>query len=159
MTDQPSIYDLLAKKSLANIQPEDIHTATSRTFADVASIPFWQGVMMLSKAVETSRTFAYCLPIHTTGTVVSAALADGANVSHTPTGTEIWLLQAVSESSCSFALKDSNGNIQQLLVEGATTGTTVLNSPIYLSSSMSLLISNASGSSQTPTFAYYKVSL
>ena len=159
MTDQPSIYDLLAKKSLANIQTEDIHTATSRTFADVASIPFWQGVMMLSKAVETSRTFAYGLPIHTTGTVVSAALADGANVSHTPTGTEIWLLQAVSESSCSFALKDSNGNIQQLLVEGATTGTTVLNSPIYLSSSISLLISNASGSSQTPTFAYYKVSL
>ena len=76
MTDQPSIYDLLAKKSLANIQTEDIHTATSRTFADVASIPFWQGVMMLSTAVETSRTFAYGLPIHTTGTVVSAALAD-----------------------------------------------------------------------------------
>ena len=159
MTDQPSIYDLLAKKSLANIQTEDIHTATARTFADVASIPFWQGVMMLSKAVETSRTFANGLPIHTTGTVVSAALADGANVSHTPTGTEIWLLQAITENSCSFGLKDSAGNIQQLLLEGATTGTTVLSQPIYLTSSLSLIISNASGSSQTPTFAYYKVSL
>jgi len=160
MTDQPSIYDLLAKKSLANIQTEDIHTATARTFADVASIPFWQGVMMLSKAVETSRTFANGLPIHTTGTVVSAALAAGANVSHTPSGTEIWLLQAISENGCNFALKDSaSGNIQPLLVEGATTGTTVLNQPIYLTSSLSLIIDNPSGGSQTPTFAYHKVSL
>jgi len=159
MTDQPSIYDLLAKKSLANIQTEDIHTATSRTFADVASIPFWQGVMMLSKAVETSRTFANGLPIHTTGKVVSATLADGANVSHTPTGTEIWLLQAITENNCSFGLKDSAGNIQMLLVEAAQSGTTALSQPIYLSSSLSLIISNSSGSSQTPTFAYYKVSL
>jgi hypothetical protein len=159
MTDQPSIYDLLAKKSLANIQTEDIHTATSRTFADLASVPFWQGVMMLSKAVETSRTFAAGLPIHTTGKVVSAALADGANVSHTPSGTEIWMLQAITEDSCSFGLKDSAGNVQQLLIDPSTSGTTALNQPIYLSSSLSLLISNASGDSKTPTFAYYKVSL
>ena len=159
MSDQPSIYDLLAKKSLANIQTEDIHTATSRTFADVASIPFWQGVMMLSKAVETSRTFANGLPIHTTGKVVSASLGDGANVTHTPSGTEIWLLQVVNEANCTFALKDSAGNMAVLLQDQSQSGSTVPASPIYLTSSMSLFISNASGSSQTPAFAYHKVSL
>ena len=159
MSDQPSIYDLLAKKSLANIQPEDIHTATARTFADVASIPFWQGVMMLSKAVETSRTFANGLPIHTTGTVVSAALADGANITHTPSGTEIWLLQAITESDCTFALRDSNGNLQMLLNTSSQSGSTALPQPIYITSSMSLFIQNSSGDSKTPTFAYYKVSL
>lgn len=159
MTDQPSIYDLLAKKSLANIQTEDIHTATSRTFADVASIPFWQGVMMLSKAVETSRTFANGLPIHTTGKVVSAALADGANVTHTPSGTEIWLLQAIDEDQCTFALRDSAGVMISLRVDKAQSGTTVLNSPVYLTSSMSLFITNSTGDSKTPVFAYHKVSL
>ena len=159
MTDQPSIYDLLAKKSLANIQTEDIHTATSRTFADVASIPFWQGVMMLSKAVETSRTFANGLPIHTTGKVVSAALADGANITHTPAGTEIWLLQVVDADQCTFALRDSAGSMAALVVDSATSGTTALNSPIYLTSSMSLFITNSTGDSKTPAFAYHKVSL
>ena len=160
MQGQPSIYDLLAKKSLTNITSEQIHEAMARTKADTATFDFWQGVLMLQAAIKSSRTFAHGLPIHTTATVVSAALADGANVSHTPQGTEVWLLQAITENSCSFGLRDTaTGNIQQLLVEGATTGTTVLNQPIYLTSSLSLFISNASGSSQTPTFAYYKVSL
>ena len=159
MSDQPSIYDLLAKKSLANIQTEDIHTATSRTFADVASIPFWQGVMMLSKAVETSRTFANGLPIHTTGKVVSAALADGANITHTPSGTEIWLLQVIDADQCTVALRDSAGQMAALTVDASTSVTTALNSPVYLTSSMSLFITNSTGDSKTPAFAYHKVSL
>ena len=159
MSDQPSIYDLLAKKSLANIQTEDIHTATSRTFADVASIPFWQGVMMLSKAVETSRTFANGLPIHTTGKVVSASLADGANITHTPSGTEIWLLQALEEDQCLFALRDSAGQMVTLTNDASISGTTGLSSPIYLTSTMSLFITNSTGDTKTPSFAYHKVSL
>ena len=91
MESQASIYDLLAKKTLTNIKTTDIHSAQSRTYADTASFDFWQGVMMLSKAVEVSRTFSSGnLPIYNTGAVVSAALAAGANITHTPSGTEIW---------------------------------------------------------------------
>ena len=112
MESQASIYDLLAKKTLTNIKTTDIHSAQSRTYADTASFDFWQGVMMLSKAVEVSRTFSSGnLPIYNTGAVVSAALADGANVTHTPAGTEIWQLQLISYDSCTFALKDADGNV------------------------------------------------
>lgn len=159
MENQASIYDLLAKKTLTNIKTTDIHSAQSRTYADTASFDFWQGVMMLSKAVEVSRTFSSGnLPIYNTGTVVSAALADGANVTHTPAGTEIWQLQLVNYDSCTFALKDADGN---MIVLEANTGTTdsVLKQTIYLTSSMSLFISNGSGSSKTPVFSYFKVSL
>ena len=159
MESQASIYDLLAKKTLTNIKTTDIHSAQSRTYADTASFDFWQGVMMLSKAVEVSRTFSSGnLPIYNTGAVVSAALADGANVTHTPAGTEIWQLQLISYDSCTFALKDADGNVI-VLEAGTGQADTVVKQTIYLSSSMSLFIQNSSGSSKTPAFSYFKVSL
>ena len=159
MESQASIYDLLAKKTLTNIKTTDIHSAQSRTYADTASFDFWQGVMMLSKAVEVSRTFSSGnLPIYNTGAVVSAALADGANVTHTPAGPEIWQLQLIRYDSCTFALKEADGNVI-VLEAGTGQADTVVKQTIYLSSSMSLFIQNSSGSSKTPAFSYFKVSL
>ena len=159
MENQASIYDLLARTTLENIKTTDIHSAQSRTYADTASIDFWHGVMMLSKAVEVGRTFSSGnLPIYNTGKVVSAALADGADITHTPTGTEIWVLQLVSYDSCTFGLKDADGNLI-ILEAGTGQADTVVKQTIYLSSSMSLFIQNTSGSSKTPAFSYFKVSL
>ena len=159
MENQASIYDLLAKNTLTNIKTTDIHSAQSRTYADVASFDFWQGVMMLSKAVEVSRTFSSGnLPIYNTGKCVSAALADGANITHTPTGTEIWKIQAIDADSCTVAVKDAAG-VMVMLNFDASAAITVPPSDIYITSSQSLFISNGTGSSKTPSFAYIKVSL
>tara|TARA_R100001163_G_C5063420_1_gene200724 strand:+ start:308 stop:787 length:480 start_codon:yes stop_codon:yes gene_type:complete len=159
MENQPSIYDLLAKSTLTDIKTTDIHTAQSRTYADIASFDFWQGVMMLSKAVEVSRTFASGnLPIYNTGKNVSAALADGADITHTPAGTEIWKIQAISPDSCTVALRDSAGVMVEIAFDGGAA-ITVPPSDLYITSSQSLFFQNGTGSSKTPSFAYIKVSL
>ena len=159
MENQASIYDLLAKNTLTNIKTTDIHSAQSRTYADTASFDFWQGVIMLSKAVEVSRTFSSGnLPIYNTGKCVSGALADGADITHTPTGTEIWKIQAIDADSCTVAIRDAAGVMVPLSFE-AGVAVTAPPSEIYISSSQSLFIQNGTGSSKTPSFAYIKVSL
>lgn len=156
---EPDIFDYLAKQTVAGTTQSNLHDSVKSTNVDRSNIKAWQDAIMIAKAIEDSRTFARGLPIYDTGTVVSSAIADGANATYSPTGTEIWCVFATTENSCTFALKDTDGNMQMILNETATTGSTVLPQPIYLSASMSLFISNASGSSKTPTFAYYKVSL
>lgn len=154
----PDIFDYLAKQTVAGTSQSNLHNSVKDTNVDRTNVKAWQDAIMIAKAIEDSRTFAHGLPIYNTGTVVSAALADGANITHTPEGTEIWLLQLLSPAQCTVGIKDADGNL--ILLESQTgTNDTVLKQDIYLSASMSLFIQNSSGSSQTPAFSYYKVSL
>ena len=154
----PDIFDYLAKQTVTGTTQENLHDSVKNTNVDRTNVKAWQDAIMIAKAIEDSRTFAHGLPIYDTGTVVSAALADGANVTHTPEGTEIWQLQALDADSCTVAIRDSAGTMVQLNFD-AGAGTTVPPSNIFLTSTQSLFISNPSGSSKTPAFAYIKVSL
>lgn len=154
----PDIFDYLAKQTVTGTTQENLHNSVKDTNVDRTNVRAWQDAIMIAKAIEDSRTFAQGLPIYDTGTVVSAALADGANITHTPAGTEVWKLQALVADSCTVAIRDAAGAMVQLNFD-AGAGTTVPPSSIYLSASQSLFIDNATGSSKTPAFAYIKVSL
>jgi hypothetical protein len=151
---EPSIYDYLSKQTVAELTIANLNSATKLTNLDPVNIEFWQGVITLNRVLQDSRTFPHGLPIPETGTVHIETIADGANVAITPTGTEVWLILNVDLDSCSVGLKDADGNLNPLDLTLARPGT-----PLYLSSSMSLLFANGSGSQQTPSIAYFKVAL
>lgn len=155
----PDIFDYLAKSTVAQTKQSSLNDSVKNTNVDRTNVKAWQDAVMIAKAIEESRTFARGLPIYDTGTVVSASLDDGSNVTHTPSGTEIWLLQALDPQGTTCALRDSDGNMVALVSDSAQSGTTGLPSPIYLTSTMSLFFTNSTGTTKTPAFAYIKVSL
>jgi len=157
---RPDIYELLAAQQASATNQEQLNAAVKSTFIDKSNVEFWAGVITVARALNESRTFANGnLPVHTTGKVESKTLADGADATHAPTGTEIWAVFAITEDSCTFEVIDGNGDSQFLSNAVSITGTNVLPQPVYLSSSMALKVTNNTGGNKTFSFAYYKVSL
>lgn len=154
MSNDPSVYDYLAKQNISELTVENLNEMTKVSAIDPSNIEFWSGVITVSRAMEHSRTFGYGLPIPEMGVVQVETIADGSNATITPPGSELWLILNIDVDSCSFALKDADGNINPLDFTQIRPPT-----PLYLSSTMSLFILNASGSSQTPSIAYFKVAL
>ena len=154
MASNVEIWNLLNKVKLSAVTQSQLNEMTSRVAVDPDAIEFWSGMITVARAIGESRTFAHGLPIYDTGNVLGNEIDDGANETFLPTGTEVWAIQNIDLQGCTAALREvSGGKMSQL------TDTTFQSGTIYLSASVALFFSNASGSPKTPTFAYYKVSL
>lgn len=153
----PSIYDLLAQQDVSDLTVANLNKAAENTAIASRNVEFWSGIITVARALQESRTYAHGLPIPELGAVLGNELADGANETFTPTGTEIWRVQAIDLNGCSGALKDSDGNM--CLLTGPSVENPKNSFPIYLSASLSLFFLNSTGSPATPKFAYHKVSL
>jgi hypothetical protein len=153
---EPSIYDYLAKKNVAELTVEQLNTATKSTNLDPVNIEFWQGIITLHRVLNDSRTFGAGLPIPETGSTATVTIADGANAPIKPSGTEIYRLMNVDFDSCTAALTDGDGNYS--IIDTSTDGWFNM-SPIYLSANLFLTFFNGTGSEQTPTIAFFKVAL
>ena len=151
-----TIYELLTGVKIDEATITQLESATGRTFVDTQSIEFWQGVLTLSHVMKAARTYPHGLPIPETGSTATVTIADGANESIKPTGTEVYRLVNVDFDNCTAALQDADGNFS--IIDTSTDGWFNM-SPIYLSSNLFLTFFNGSGSEQTPTIAYFKVSL
>jgi len=151
-----TIYELLTGVKIDEATITQLDSATGRTFVDTQSIEFWQGVLTLSHVMKAARTYPHGLPIPETGDTATVTIADGANAPIKPAGTEIYRLMNVDFDNCTAALTDGDGNYS--IIDTATDGWFNM-SPIYLSSNLFLTFFNGSGSEQTPTIAYFKVSL
>lgn len=156
MASNVEIWNLLNKVKLSAVTQSQLNEMTARVAVDPDAIEFWSGMITVARAIGESRTFAHGLPIYDTGTVVAQEVQDGQVQSHTPTGTEIWMVQAINLNSTVAGLTDAAGNAI-LLQDSSLPNRNGF--PIYLTSSMSLFFNNGSGSPQTPVFAYIKVSL
>ena len=152
----PSIYDLLAQQEISELTIANLNKAAKNTAIASKNIDFWSGIITVARALEESRTYAHGLVIPESGAVLGNELADGANETFTPTGTEVWRVQAIDLNGCVAALKDADGNMCLL---SASPPNEKNGYPIFLSATMSMFFSNASGSPATPKFAYHKVSL
>ena len=150
------IYNLLNKVEISAVKTTQLNDMTSRVAVDKDAVSFLSSMITVARAIGESRTFAHGLPIYETGTVVGSEIADGANATYTPTGSEVWLVMMVDPVGCAVALRDGSGNMCQI----AAAGSAVANiSPLYLTSTMRIFFSNATGGAVTPNFAYLKVSL
>ena len=157
MASNVEIWNLLNKVKLSAVTQSQLNEMTSRVAVDPDAIEFWSGMITVARAIGESRTFAHGLPIYDTGAVLGNELADGANETFTPTGTEIWRVQAIDLNGCTAAIRDGSGNM--CLLTGPSVENPKNSFPIFLSASMSLFFNNGSGSPATPKFAYQKVSL
>ena len=153
---EPSIYDYLAKLNVSELTVSQLDSATKLTNLDPVNHEFWQGVILLNRVMQDSRTFPHGLPIPATGSTATVTIADGANAPIKPTGTEIYRLMNVDFDNCTAALTDGDGNYS--IIDTSTDGWFNM-SPIYLSANLFLTFFNGSGSEQTPTIAYFKVAL
>ena len=151
---EPSIYDYLAKKNVAELTVEQLNLATKSTNLDPVNIEFWQGIITLHRVLNDSRTFGAGLPIPETGSTATVTIADGANAPIKPAGTEVWLVQGINFDNCTAAFTDGDGNFSIIDTADAPS-----RPAYYLSANLFLTFFNGSGSEQTPTIAYFKVAL
>jgi hypothetical protein len=150
------IYNLLTGVKIEDTTVTQLDTAAGRTFVDVDNVPFWSKIITVARAIKESRTYAEGLPIPELGEMKSLTVGDGASGTIQPSGTEIWLLQGVNTDNCAAFLTDGSGMITLDL--SLASGTTVTG-PIYITNKVYIGFSNASGSEQTPSIAFQKVSL
>jgi hypothetical protein len=149
------IYDLLTGVKIEDTTITELDTATGRTFVDVDNVPFWSKIITVARALKESRTYSGGLPIPETGGMQSVTVADGASETIKPTGSEIWVLQGWNLDNCQAFLTDGSGFITPVLGgDNANIG-----GALYLTSKLYLGFQNGSGSEQTPSIAYHKVSL
>jgi hypothetical protein len=158
MAQPASIYEQLTgvKISDATVSQLDF---TKNTFIDSNSIGWWKGPITISKVMEASRTYAGGnLPIPETSTVGVVAVPNASLGTMKPTGTEIWLVQAIdSDIQVTFSLFD--GTTAVPLQSAATSNPFIPTAPLFLTTNLYLQIANGSGSEATVGMAYHKVSL
>ena len=151
---KPTIYDLLAKLSVSETTITQLNAATKNTAIDPTNVDFWAGIITVSRAIDESRTYGHGLPIPETGTIHMETIANGENATITPTGpSEVWYVQNLDLDGCQAAFKNDDG----ASVITVASANSML--PFYLSAQMGLMLVNGSGSEQTPSITYFKVSL
>ena len=149
-----SIYELLTGVKIEDATVEQLDTATGRTFVDTQSREFWQGILTLNHVMKAARTYPHGLPIPESGDVHIETIANGASATVGPEKTEIWLVENIDLDSCSVGFIDDAGNISPITRDAQAQW-----SRFYLTRTLKLAFSNGSGSEQTPSIAYLKVSL
>jgi len=154
------IYNLLTGVKIDDATVAQLDAATGRTYVDKDTREFWQGVLTLSHVMKAARTYAHGIVIPESGAVHIETIANSANATIKPTGTEVWRVQNLDLDNCTASLKDADGNLSPLTF--AFTGgpyNPAPSFPLFLSASLFLEVENNSGSEQTPSIAYHKVSL
>jgi len=152
-----SIYELLTGVKIEEATVEQLDSATGRTFVDRQSIEFWQGILTLSHVMKAARTYPYGLPIPETGAIEVVTIADSAVGVIKPQGdTEVWRVENIDVDNCNASFFDGT-TASPITADGS--GNLINNPPFYISAKCYLAFSNGSGSEQTPSIAYHKVSL
>jgi hypothetical protein len=151
-----SIYEQLTGVKVDDATVEQLDF-TRNTFIDDASIDYWKGVITISKVLDASRTYPHGLAVPGASEVESATIANGAAGTMKPTGSEIWMVQALdSNHAVTYALFDG---ATQVPIAGATADPYTPSSPLYLTPTLYLIAANGSGETATVNMAYHKVSL
>tara|TARA_Y100001963_G_C6782013_1_gene450485 strand:- start:922 stop:1386 length:465 start_codon:yes stop_codon:yes gene_type:complete len=154
MSNNVTIYDLLSKLKVSDVTTTQLNSAAKNSALTPENVDFWAGIITVARAIEESRTYNG-LPIPESGAMQTVTVADGAAESIKPTGSEVWLIQSVSDDNCTPYLTDGSG-IMPLDYGGATPS---ISGPVYITAELWIGFSNSSGSEQTPGLAYHKVSL
>lgn len=156
MASNVDIYDLLTKVKVDDATITQLNTMTGRTAIDRDAVEFWSGVITVARAIKESRTYGHGLPIPEASEVKQLSVNDGEAGTLQPSNSEVYLVNSINFDNCSVYLTASGGSGPAIQLGGDACNTV---GPIYLTNSLYLNFVNASGSTQTPSVAYHKVSL
>jgi len=161
MPHRPSIYELLATQQAAATTITQLNAATKSSFIDKSNLEFWSGMITVARALGESRTNAHGIVIPETGKVHIETIANGADVTIKPSGTEVWRVENVDADNCTIEFQDADGNLSPILLTAPAGApyTQTWSVPFNISPTLFLKFSNGSGGEQTPSIAYFKVSL
>lgn len=158
-------YDDLSGKKISEVTATQLDSIASKSFVDRASRGNWSDVITISSALLHSRTYAHGLPIPESGAISIQNVADSANATVQPPGTELWYVQSIeavadtTSSNVTVNLFDGTNTCKLKLINTDTNGVTFIpTQPLYLSNSLYLAIANA-GDSISFRVAYLKVGL
>ena len=152
-----SIYEQLTGVKIDDATIEQLDF-TRNTFIDDASIDYWKGIITISKVLDASRTYPHGLAVPGASEVKSATIANGASATMKPTGSEIWMVQAL-DSSADVVYSLFDGSTSVPLIASASADPFLPSSPLFLTPTLYLMIGNGSGGEATVGLAYHKVSL
>ena len=145
-----SIYDLLTGVQIDALEVGQLDTATGRTYIDRDAADFWTPIILLSTVMDKARTYPHGLPIPESGNTATQTIADGADYTAQPTGTEIWRVEALNVDSCTATLRAGAGGIPI---------TAIPPGGLYLTNTVFITFTNGTGSDKNPAIVYSKVSL
>jgi len=152
--DDVSIYDLLATSKVSEVTLKQLLNSSENSFVQGQNIEFWKGPITLARVLESTRTYAHGHPIPEQSAIGTVVVEDSATGTIAPTGSQIWQVQAIDASNCIIGLTDGSAIVPTVdPVTGASTALT----PIYLTATLYLAFTNASGGQQTPKVAYHTV--
>ena len=153
---RPDIYELLAAQQTASTTVTQLNAATKSTYIDKSNLDFWAGMITIARAIQESRTYAHGLPIPETAAVSVITVADGAQEKFGDDlgDTEIVRVENIDLDGCSVGFFDGS-NVNPIT---PLTGN-LCQCPLFVTKNAYLIFSNGTGSSQTPSVAYSKVSL
>jgi hypothetical protein len=150
------VYDLLTGVKLQDTTYAQIEEMTERTYVDRQSLEFWKGVFQVSKALEVAKTAPHGLPLPSHSSVQVATINDGESGQLKPSGTEVWLVQAINLDNCTMVITDGTNSIAYASDSEYISRT---RNPLILTGTLFAGFNNASGSTQTPSLAVHKLSL
>lgn len=153
---RPDIYELLANQQSSSTTVTQLNTATKATYIDKSNVEFWAGMITVGRMMRESRTNTGGLPIPETSGISVMTVDDGTSKEFGDAlgETEIYMIHNIDLDNCSVGYTDGSGINPITPISGGP-----VNLPLYVTNKMYLVFQNSSGSTQTPSVAFSKVSL
>jgi len=158
MPHTPDIYNLLTGFKIDDATITQLDSATKESFVNEDNADFWRGPIFISKVLEAGRTYPHGLPIPDLSAVNSQVVANGASGTLQPTGTEVWLIESISNTGGTILMQLADGSAVSTIKSLAAGADYQPSAPLYITNSLYLALT-ASSDDCTVTVAYHKVSL
>jgi hypothetical protein len=152
---EADLYDYLVTTQIGEVTLPQLDSATKSTYINQSNIEFWRGPITVSKVIEASRTYPHGLPIPDQCAVSTNTIANGAQATVKPSGTEIWRVQSI-HSAADMTVTLYDGTTHAALMSGTSPQ---VFSNLFITPTLYLAITNGSGDAAVCNISYCKVGL
>jgi hypothetical protein len=163
-----TIYDLLTGVKIDDATVSQLDDATGRTFVDVQTVDFWQGILTLSHVLKGARTYPHGMAIPEASTIASVTVNPEDSQDLQPTGSEVWQvigLQVQAQAGTpSVEVRLSDGSTTCIMHTANSSTTTSsffpFEAPFNITNSLYIQAYNGDATNAVQVnLAYHKVSL
>lgn len=156
MPSDPDLYDYLANVQISGVTVTQLNSATKSTFANRSNLEFWKGPITIARLLESNRTYSHGLAIPELGAVAANSIDSMQSADVRPTGSEIWMIEAVStDNDISISLNDGSNTAT---LQG-TSSTPFVPANLFITNSLYLTLGNGGPGTAETSVAYHKVGL
>ena len=152
------VYDYLAKESVSDLTITHLDASTSSSAVDRTNVTYWGGPITLSRVIEASRTYPHGFPIPEASSIKTMAIANAASDTLKPDSPGLYQIVAVF-SSVDVTVQLVDGTSVASIATAAAGVPFYPPSPLIITPTLYLQISNASGGEAAVGIPYHTVGL